>query len=196
MADWWSTVDRTFLFLLALPFLVAGAGYLRYRWDERREKRRQSITTGSALFLFWLLLSGSTEPFLVGAGAASAGAVVWVGHRMAVIDREGHPIHLGAGIFTYWPWLVKEIVKSAWDVSKIIVNPRLPVSPRMVRVMTSQQTAVGVVTYANSITLTPGTISMEVADGSIVVHALTGEGADSLAEGAMDRRVTRFEGKA
>jgi len=196
MADWWSTVDRTFLFLLALPFVVAGAGYLRYRWDERREKRRQSITTGSALFLFWLLLSGSTEPFLVGAGAASAGAVVWVGHRMAVIDREGHPIHLGAGAFTYWPWLLKEIVKSAWDVSKIIVNPRLPVSPRMVRVTTSQQTVVGVVTYANSITLTPGTISMEVADGSIVVHALTEEGAASLAEGDMDRRVTRFEGVA
>jgi multicomponent Na+:H+ antiporter subunit E len=196
MAEWWSTVDRTFLFLLALPFLVAGAGYLRYQWDERREKRRQGITTGSALFLFWLLLSGSTEPFLVGAGAASAGAVVWVGHRMAVIDREGHPIHLGASALTYWPWLVKEIVKSAWGVSKIIVNPRLPVSPRMVRVTTSQHTIVGVVTYANSITLTPGTISMEVADGSIVVHALTEEGATSLAEGAMDRRVTRFEGVA
>lgn len=196
MAEWWASVDRTFLFLLALPFLVAAAGFLRYRWDKRREKRRQSITMGSALFLFWLLLSGSTEPFLVGAGAASAGAVVWVGHRMAVIDHEGHPIHLSASAFTYLPWLLKEIVKSAWDVSKIIVNPRLPVSPRMVRVPTSQQTAVGVVTYANSITLTPGTISMEVADGSIVVHALTGEGADSLAEGFMDRRVTRFEGAA
>jgi multicomponent Na+:H+ antiporter subunit E len=196
MAEWWSTVDRTFLFLLTLPFAVAGAGYLRYRWDERREKRRQSLTAGSALFLFWLLLSGSTEPFLVGAGAASAGVVVWVGHRMAVIDREGHPIHLGAAAVTYWPWLLKEIVRSAWDVSKIIVNPRLPVSPTIVRVAASQRTAVGVVTFANSITLTPGTISMEVGDGSIVVHALTAEGAASLAEGGMDRRVTRFGGAA
>ena len=196
MADWWDSVDRTFLFLLALPFLVAAAGYWRYRWDERREKRRHSITSGSALFLFWLLLSGSTEAFLVGAGAASAGAVVWAGHRMAVIDREGHPVHLGRGAVTYWPWLLKEIAKSAWDVSKIIVNPRLPMSPRMLRVKTSQQTPVGVVTYANSITLTPGTISIEVADGSIVVHALTEEGAAALAEGDMDRRVTRFEGAA
>jgi multicomponent Na+:H+ antiporter subunit E len=194
MAAWWESVDRTFLFLLALPFLVAIAGYLRYRWDVRHEKRRQSITAGAALFLFWLLLSGYTEPFLVGAGAASAGAVVWFGPRMAVIDHEGHPVHLGAGTFTYWPWLLKEIVKSAWDVSKIILNPRLPISPRMIRVSTSQQTAAGIVTYANSITLTPGTISTEVADGSIVVHALTEEGAASLVDGDMDRRVTRFEG--
>ena len=146
------------------------------------------------LIVFWLLLSGHFEPFLMGAGAASSIAVIWLAHRMDVIDSEGHPIHLGWRAVTYWPWLIKEIAKSAWDVSKLILNPRLPVTPQLVRVKTSQRTVVGLVTYANSITLTPGTISLEVAEGTILVHALTHAGAVSLLQGDMDRRVTRFEG--
>ena len=146
------------------------------------------------LFVFWLVLSGYFEPFLVTAGAASAIAVVWLAHRMAVIDQEGHPIRLGWRAPMYWPWLLKEIVKSAWDVSRIIVHPRLPISPSMGRVKATQRTSVGLVIYANSITLTPGTVSVEVAEGEILVHALTREGLESVAEGDMDRRVSRFEG--
>lgn len=192
MSAWWDSVDRIYLFLLTLPVLIAIAGYLRYRWDIRNEK----VSSGAVLFGFWLTLSGYLEPFLVSAGAASAAAVVWLAHRMALIDRESHPIHLRGRVLTYLPWLFKEIAKSAWDVTKIILNPRLPVTPAMVRVKASQRTAVGIVTYANSITLTPGTISVEVGDGSILVHALTKEGAESLATGYMDRRVLRFEGAA
>ena len=147
-----------------------------------------------ALFGFWLLLSGYFETFLIVAGAGSAGAVVLLAHRMYVVDHEGHPIHLGRSALTYWPWLFVEIVKSAWDVTRIILNPRLPVSPTLVRTKTTQKTTVGVVTYANSITLTPGTISVDVSPGEILVHALTGEAAAGLLSGEMDRRVTRFEG--
>lgn len=153
------------------------------------------ISSIVVLFVFWLVLSGYFEPFLLISGAASAIAVVWLGHRMAVIDHEGHPIHLGWRTPTYWPWLLKEIVKSAWDVSRIIVNPRLPISPSMGRVKATQHTSVGLVIYANSITLTPGTVSVEVAQGEILVHALTRDGLSSLAEGDMDRRVSRFEGR-
>lgn len=192
MSEWWDSVDRVYLFLLTLPVLVAIAAYLRHRWDERARR----VSSGAVLFGFWLTLSGYLEPFLIGAGAASAAGVVWLGHRMALIDHEGHPIHLGRRFFTYLPWLVKEIVKSAWDVSRIILSPRLPVSPRMVRVTPSQHTTVGLVTYANSITLTPGTISVEVGEGAILVHALTHAGAASLLMGDMDRRVTRFEAAA
>jgi len=191
MSEWWESVDRVFLFLLALPVLVVVAGYARYRWDERR---RQRVSKGFALFGFWLILSGFFEPFLVTAGAASATGVVWIASRMAVIDREGHPVHLGRTVLIYWPWLLKEMAKSAWDVSKIIVNPRLPVAPQLVRVDATQRTSVGLVTYANSITLTPGTLSVEVGEGTILVHALTSEGAAALVEGDMGRRVTRFEG--
>lgn len=154
------------------------------------------LSAVAVLFVFWLLLSGMFEPFLLAAGVGSAVAVVWLAHRMDVIDREGHPIHLGWRALVYWPWLLKEIVKSAWDVSRIILHPRLPVSPEVLRVKTSQKSSVGVVTYANSITLTPGTISVEVLPGEILVHALTHAGAEGLREGDMDRRVTRFEGGA
>lgn len=153
-----------------------------------------AISSALTLFAFWVLLSGYFTPFLLSAGAACAVAVMAFGQRMAVIDREGHPVHLTGRGLIYWPWLAKEIVKSAWDVSRIIVHPALPISPTLIRVKPSQRTPEGVVTYANSITLTPGTISVEVSPGEILVHALTREGAEGLAGGDMDARVTRFEG--
>lgn len=146
-----------------------------------------------ALYAFWLLLSGYFTAFLMIAGAACAIGVTLLARRMDVIDHEGHPIHLSWRIFTYWPWLIVEIVKSAWDVAKVIVDPRLPISPTLVRTATSQKSTVGVVTYANSITLTPGTISVDVSQHEILVHALTRDGADGLLAGEMDRRVTQFE---
>lgn len=146
------------------------------------------------LFAFWLLLSGYFAPFLLTMGVLSAIAVAMLGHRMDLVDHEGHPIQLSWRLIFYWPWLFKEIAMSAWSVSCVILNPRLPISPTLVRAKTSQKTAVGLVTYANSITLTPGTISVDVSRGEILVHALTREAADGLLEGEMDRRVSRFEG--
>jgi multicomponent Na+:H+ antiporter subunit E len=146
------------------------------------------------LFAFWLLLSGYFTPFLLAMGVASAVAIAMLGRRMDLVDHEGHPVRLSWRIVLYWPWLFKEIAASAWSVARIILDPRLPVSPTLVRVKTSQKSAVGVTTYANSITLTPGTISVDVGRGEILVHALTREAASALLEGEMDRRVTRFEG--
>ena len=146
------------------------------------------------LFAFWMLLSGHFAPFLLAMGVLSAIAVAMLGRRMDLVDHEGHPIQLSWRLIFYWPWLFKEIALSAWSVSCVILNPRLPISPTLVRAKTSQKTAVGLVTYANSITLTPGTISVDVSRGEILVHALTREAADGLLEGEMDRRVSRFEG--
>lgn len=147
-----------------------------------------------ALSAFWLLLSGYFTPFLLAAGAGSALAVVWfTDRRMKVLDLEGHPVHLSVKAVTYWPWLLWEIAKSGWDVTKRILDPRLPISPTLIRVPTTQKTDVGRVTYANSITLTPGTISLELDESGILVHALSREGAEGLAAGDMDRRVTAFE---
>ena len=147
-----------------------------------------------ALYLFWLLLSGYFVAFLLAAGAGCAAAVVLVARRMDVVDHEGHPIHLGLrALLSYWPWLAGEIVKSGWDVSRRILDPRLPVSPTLVRFKPSQATALGLVIHANSITLTPGTISVEVTAEEFLVHALTQEGAAGLAASEMDRRVAELE---
>jgi multicomponent Na+:H+ antiporter subunit E len=154
-----------------------------------------AISAFVVLYLFWLLLSGYFVAFLLAAGAGCAAAVVLLARRMDLIDREGHPIHLGARtLLSYWPWLLKEIVKSGWDVSRRILDPRLPISPTLTRFKPSQTTDIGLVIHANSITLTPGTISVEVAKDEFLVHALTNDGAASLAGSEMDRRVTELEG--
>jgi multicomponent Na+:H+ antiporter subunit E len=146
------------------------------------------------LFAFWIVLSGHYTPVLIAAGVVSAAVCVLVAIRARVADAEGHPVELVRGAVTYFPWLIREIVKSAWSVATIIVHPRLPISPTMTVVRASQKTTVGVATYANSITLTPGTITVRVNGNDLTVHALTRDGALDLEGGAMDRRVSRFEG--
>ena len=156
------------------------------------------VSLAMALFVFWILLSGHFDAFLLGSGAVAAVLVALFGVRLGYADSEGHPAELILPGLLYWPWLIKEIVSSTIDVARIIVDPRLPISPRLVAVRPSQKTAVGVVTYANSITLTPGTITVEVDrhDRRFIVHALTAAGAAGLEAGDMDRRVAAFEGKA
>jgi multicomponent Na+:H+ antiporter subunit E len=154
------------------------------------------VSLATALFVFWLALSGHYTLFLVVSGAGCALAVALVAVRVRSFDQEGVPIEFIPGAFTYIPWLVWEILKSAWAVSKIIVDPRLPISPTMTIVKASQRTSTGIAIYANSITLTPGTITVGVDGNDLTVHALVGGGADDLEAGGMDRRVSRFEGTA
>jgi multicomponent Na+:H+ antiporter subunit E len=154
------------------------------------------LSLGAVLFLFWLLLSGHFTPFLVAMGVVCTIAILALAGRMGVIDEEGHPIHLIVAALTYWPWLAVEIVKSGWSVAKLVLDPAMPVSPTLVKVRASQKTRVGVNIYANSITLTPGTISVDVQGNDILVHAITADGAADVAAGRMDRRVSRMEGSS
>ncbi len=159
-------------------------GFLRY------------ISLAAVLMIFWLALSGHYTGLLISLGVVSVLGVVYICHRMAVIDEEGHPIHLALRAFVYWPWLIVEILKSAVGVSRLIIDPKLPISPTLKKVKPSQRTQLGVNIYANSITLTPGTITVEASSGELLVHAITKGGAEDLDDGDMDRRVTRLEGGA
>jgi len=148
------------------------------------------------LYGFWLLLSGYFTGFLLAAGAGCTLAAILLSRRMGIIDHEGHPIHLGwHALISYWPWLLKEIIKSAWDVTRRILHPQLPISPTLARFKPSQRSDLGLVIHANSITLTPGTISVEVNRDEFLVHALSIEGAASLSDSEMDRRVTALESR-
>jgi multicomponent Na+:H+ antiporter subunit E len=152
------------------------------------------VSLAGFLFAFWIVLSGHYTPMLIAAGLASSLVCVLAAARARAIDAEGHPAELLWGALTYFPWLAKEIVKSGWGVSKLILHPRLPISPTMTVVGAGQKTRVGLVTYANSITLTPGTITVAISGSELTVHALTREGALELEQGGMDRRVSQFEG--
>jgi multicomponent Na+:H+ antiporter subunit E len=162
---------------------------------DARAPALRVLSVWATLLVFWLLLSGIYTAFLVVAGIGAALAVTALALRMRLIDREGHPIHLCArAFFGYWPWLVTEIVKSAWLVARVILHPRLPISPRLVRFRPSQTSDLGLVIHANSITLTPGTICIEADHGEFLVHALTVEGAEGVGTGSdIDRRVSRLE---
>lgn len=154
-----------------------------------------TIGLGLAMLALWLLLSGHYGPLLIAFGVASCILIVIIAARLDVIDHEAVPLHLSFGYFGYLSWLGKEIAKSSWDVTRVVLDPKLPISPTMLWVPTSQKTEVGRVIYANSITLTPGTVSLEVESGHILVHAITKDAAAGLASGEMDARVTRIEAR-
>lgn len=155
------------------------------------------LSLAVVLFGVWLLWSGrySIDRSLVLAlGVVSCLTVVAIVRRMGIVDSEAHPIHLAARALAYVPWLLFVIVRSNIDVALRILSPGMPISPTLVKTRASQKHALGRVIYANSITLTPGTVSVEVEDDAILVHALTRESAEELLDGGMDRRVTAVEG--
>jgi len=104
-----------------------------------------------------------------------------------------HPVLLKPSVLFYWFWLGREIIKSNIDVAGRILSPRLPISPNIFTVRAGQKTDLGRVTYANSITLIPGTVAMDVDEDVITVHALTEDAAADLKRGEMNRRVCNVE---
>jgi multicomponent Na+:H+ antiporter subunit E len=139
-------------------------------------------------------MSGIFEPLILILGVFSCALVVAIAVRMDVIDHEAVPVHLTFKVLMYWPWLLWEIVKANIDVTKRVLG-FADISPTMVRIKATQKTDLGIVIFANSITLTPGTISIDVdEEGYILVHALSRDGTEGLEGGDMDRRVTELEG--
>lgn len=153
-----------------------------------------AVSLGVTLFVVWLLLSGYFHALLITLGVVSCLVIVYLALRMDVVDHEAHPIHLTMRIVGYWIWLLKEIWHSGIDVTKCVLFPGSSVNPSLLQVKTTQTSELGQVVYANSITLTPGTFTIRVFDDQILAHALSRDGADALASGDMDRRVTAVEG--
>ena len=147
-----------------------------------------------ALAVLWLLFSGHYDAWFLVLGTVSVFLSVYLASRMQVIDHEGAPHHITVAAAAYMPWLMWEIIKSNVGVARIIMTPSLPISPRTFRVKSSQRTAVGQVVYANSITLTPGTVTIDVVGSDFEIHALTSASAEEIRAGRMDRRVARMEG--
>jgi len=163
----------------------------------------QPIVLFAALFALWLLLSGHYEPLLVFFGLMSSAVVTAIVHRLHIDDDEGVPIASLPLLWRFWPWLTGEIVKANLEVMRQIVSPRLDISPQIFHFTPSQKTTTGLVTHANSITLTPGTVTVEIEeDGRFLVHSLTreiGEGAAATVgterqEGEIGQRITALGG--
>jgi multicomponent Na+:H+ antiporter subunit E len=148
---------------------------------------------GAILFIFWLLLSGHYTPMLIGFGLGSSVLVVYLATRMDVVDHEGLPLQLGGRFWVYFPWLMKEIFIANVKVARIILSPKLPISPVMTHFRASQESDLGKAIYANSITLTPGTITTGIQGQDLEIHALTLKDIDGREEDEMDLRVRWVE---
>lgn len=141
----------------------------------------------------WLLLSGHYDALLLSLGAASVGLVLLLAQRMAVIDQETQPLHLGSRLVAYWLWLALQIARSNVAVAARILAPRPAISPTMVQIPVHEKTELGQTIFANSITLTPGTVSVSLRGGVVEVHGLARADTLSLANGEMQRRVRTME---
>lgn len=145
------------------------------------------------LAAFWWLLSGQTKPFLLECGVVTVLVVTWISSRMRLLDEESQPLRMLPRLCLYMPWLLWQVVISNWDVVKRVWTPGLGIAPSVIRVPCELKTGFGRVTYANSITLTPGTVTIEAGQGEFLVHALCDEAATGLLSGEMHTRVQRVE---
>ena len=145
------------------------------------------------LSAFWLISSGYFLPLLLAFGAVSVGLVVWLMRRVEAIDGIRHPIIIHSWRLPgYLLWLTGEIIKANLAVVRCIWLSE-SISPTIIRIKSSQQTDTARALYANSITMTPGTVTLDVNDDIFEVHALTQAGAEDLLAGKMDRRIQRLE---
>ncbi len=150
---------------------------------------KNSLLLAVALAVLWLLLSGHLEALILAFGALSIAFVVWLSNRMHVVDQESYPFRLVPRLPGYWLWLIKEIVKSSVDVTRRVFGPSSAVRPVVFDTPVSLKSDLGRVIYANSITLTPGTVSLNVTSDSIRVHALHPDIEGDLRESGMEARI-------
>ena len=154
---------------------------------------RHTIMLSLSLAVFWLANSGHYNALMLSLGALSIAVIVYIAHRMDVIDHEAQPIHLTLKIPGYYAWLAKEIFVSNLIVVKHIWLGNKSISPGFATITASQKTEIGKVIYANSITLTPGTVTINLQGDEFMVHALLKESIEELEAGEMDRRVSGLE---
>jgi len=138
----------------------------------------------------WLLWSGLYKPLLLLLGTASCLLTFWLVRRMGYFDDELFALRFSLRLLRYWWWLGGQIIRSSFEVARVVLDPKLPISPRVIDLRAESPHPFDQVILGNSITLTPGTLAIDVHEGVIKVHALTEEGARDLVSGEMNRRVT------
>ena len=154
---------------------------------------RHALALSILLSAFWLLNSGHYNTLLLFFMVASVASIVALSHYMDVVDGEAQPLSITFTLPVYLLWLAKEVVLANIAVARCVWQGKDSISPRTIEVTASQKSDLGMVIYANSITLTPGTVSIDLEGDKILVHALDREAAEGLLSGEMDRRVCRVE---
>lgn len=147
------------------------------------------------LSIFWLLLSGFIEPLLLSFGAISVVIVLLILKRMDKVENEPGQIGTSIRLIRYTPWLIGQVFSSALHVTKLIWGSPDKVSPAIAKINVKDVPASSRVLYANSITLTPGTLSVDLDENEVTVHALHRSSIDDLKEGQMEKKITGIWGE-
>lgn len=147
------------------------------------------------LSVFWLLLSGYIQPLLLSFGAISIAIVLVVLKRMDKVDNDPKQIGSGLQMLKYIPWLLWQIIQSSMHVTKLVWGSSQHISPSQAKINVKNVPLKHRVLYANSITLTPGTLSVDLEHDEITVHALQKSSIDEIARGDMERKITGIWGK-
>ena len=142
----------------------------------------------------WLLWSGHWTPLLLTLGAASCTLALIVAVRTGFFDPNVYELDLVPRLLRYWLWLLGEIVRSNLIVARVVLSRAREIAPEVVRIDAGHLPPRIQALLANAITLTPGTVTLDVNEGAIEVHCLTREIAAELESGAMLRRVERLIG--
>lgn len=153
----------------------------------------QTLSLTLLLIIFWLLNSGLFKPLIFILGAFSIVLVLIISSRMKVIDEESQPLHLTRNIPAYYAWLLKELVISNIKVARTIWQGHLQLQPALTTIKMDHLSDMGKVIYANSISLTPGTVTTDVTENSITVHALDKSSITDIQSGAMEARVRKLD---
>jgi len=160
---------------------------------RRRTAFQNFIGTAVILFAFWLLLSGKFDAFHLTLGAICCLGVAYLYHDLMFANvRVGDMRVVAWRFLTYIPWLMYQILMSNLHVASLVLRRKMPINPQIMVFKTKLETDISCVTLANSITLTPGTITMDIQDGVFYVHALSKKVADDLKTGEMEDRVAHI----
>ncbi len=163
--------------------------------DTTSRRLMRMLVLGLLLVAGWLLWSGLFKPLLLALGALSCVLTLYLVRRMGYFDNDTFAFRYNLRLLGFWGWLGREIVKSSLEVAGVVLHRKLDVHPKVVTLDASELDPVDQALLGNSITLTPGTLTLDVHEGRLLVHAMTAEGAAALQQGEMQRRVTELRSR-
>jgi multicomponent Na+:H+ antiporter subunit E len=160
---------------------------------QTRTKAIRFIATFIIMFGFWLLLSGHYDLFHISIGVLCCGLVSYISHDLLFANpRAGDMRVIVKRFIVYIPWLVYQIALSNLHVVRLALGPRRLIDPKIIQFKTKLESDISMVTLANSITLTPGTITVDVKDGVYYVHAVSKKVAEDLMTGEMEDKIAHI----
>ena len=153
----------------------------------------RTLLAAIILFVLWLFLSGHYNSLLLTFGVLSCLFVSWIAYKMELLSSDSSTLKFNLKLPFFMPWFFIEIIKSNLEVCRRILSPKLPIEPTFITVDASQLDDLGKAVFANCVTLTPGTYSVDTHSDNIEIHALTKKFAEDVQNGELSKRIAKLE---